>query len=337
MKKNYDENSWTKGEQFENFVQNIIFPESHYELLHKTNDYKQNTERYVQSSLKPDFQFKSKVTGKKLYVEAKFRSKTFQSKYDVLSQQQFKSFPELNSDDSPIFIAFGYGGKANNPDFISLIPFEEAKERSLSPEKVHAFNITKELFPISEIKQKFKEDKKAEYQEKFEGKIKIPSFKETKKPKNTDPKILIAACIGVVAILLSFYAFSFSTEPLAAEDQLKEIVKDYCQSMNSNQIEKLPKFLSPNVISWYGATDPSLNEILKIAKNHRGKYPFSSSEIDWDSFKVVEQEDGDYYVSYKMIYKSKKKITDDYNVFNLKLVTYWDENYKLKSIREIRL
>lgn len=337
MEKNYNENSWTKGEQFENFVQNTIFPNSQYELLHRTNDYSQNSARYVQSSLKPDFQFKCRITGKIFYVEAKFRSKTFQEKYDILSQQQFQSFPDINSGDSPIFIAFGYGGKAEDPDFVSLIPFKGATERSISPEKVHEFNIAKEPFPISKIKQKQKQDEELEYQDKFEEERKVPPSKKTKKLKKTDPKILIAACIGVIAIILSFYAFSFSEEPVTSEDQIKELVADYYQSMNSNQVEKLPEFLSPNVQSWYGATDVTLNEIMKNARDHRGMYPFSSSDIDWDTFKFVTQENGDYYVSYKMIYKSKKKITDDYDVYNLSLITHWDENYKLKSIREIRL
>lgn len=337
MIENYNQSSWTKGEQFENFVQKTLFPESHYELLHKTNDYRQNSARYVQSSLKPDFQFKCRITGKIFYVEAKFRSKTFQGKYDILSPQQFQSFPDINSGDSPIFIAFGYGGKAENPDFVSLIPFEEGTVRSISPEKVYEFNIAKEYFPSSKLKQEQKQEKESEYQDKFEEERKVPPSKETKNLKNTDPKILIAACIGVIAIILSFYAFSFSEEPVTSEDQIKELVAEYYQAMNSNQVEKLPEFLSPNVQSWYGATDVTLNEIMKNARNHRGIYPFSSSEIDWNSFKIVNQENGDYYVSYKMIYKSKKKITDDYNVYNLNLITHWDENFKLKSIREIRL
>ena len=56
-----------------------------------------------------------------------------------------------------------------------------------------------------------------------------------------------------------------------------------------------------------------------------------------NSFKIVKQEDGSYYVSYNMVYKSKEKITDNYSIYNLKLITSWDSNFKLSSIREIRL
>ena len=77
-------------------------------------------------------------------------------------------------------------------------------------------------------------------------------------------------------------------------------------------------------------------KFLKYAKDHRGTYPYSTSDIDWDSFKVIQQEDGNYLASYNMIYKSKKNIHDDYTVFNLHMITTWDKNFKLKSIREIR-
>jgi ketosteroid isomerase-like protein len=137
---------------------------------------------------------------------------------------------------------------------------------------------------------------------------------------------------------MTIYSFSYSGEtPVTTpKDQLKEIVADYYQSMNSNQIEKLPQFLSPQVTSWYGEQNPSREWIYRNAKAHRGKYPYSSSDIDWDSFTVIPAETGGYTVTYEMIYRSKEKITDDYTVYDLKLLTQWDDNFKLRGITEIR-
>lgn len=336
MENNYNSTSHKKGKAFENFVESILFPSTHYEFLHKTQDIGQNSERFVRSSLMPDFQFKCRTTGKVFYVEAKFRSKTFKDKYDVLSEQQYNSFPNLNNLSSPIYIAFGYGGTAESPDYLSLIPLEVVESKALSPEKIAEFDIKREIYPHtnfdskSHIKEKAILDLPNEIldNERSESKLSI---------KNYDPKILIAACVGVFAILFTFYAFNFSEDKLSTEDQLKEIIANYYQSMNSNQIEKLPEFLSADVTSWYGDKEVTINEIMKNAKTHRGKFPFSSSDIDWDSFKLVKQSDGDYYVSYEMIYKSKQNISDNYNVFDLKLITEWDKDLKLKSITEIRL
>lgn len=82
---------------------------SKYEILKKTHNYSQNSERYVNSSLEPDFQFRSKITGKIFHVEAKFRTKSYNNTYDILSENQFKSFPGINSV-YPIYIALGFGG-----------------------------------------------------------------------------------------------------------------------------------------------------------------------------------------------------------------------------------
>ena len=76
------EDSFLKGKQFEDFVQNVLFPKSLYELLYRTPPYQQNSQRFVTSTVQPDFQLKSLVDGKVFYVEAKYRSKTYQDKYD---------------------------------------------------------------------------------------------------------------------------------------------------------------------------------------------------------------------------------------------------------------
>lgn len=335
MENNYNPTSYSKGEAFENFVEKILFPSNHYEILHKTQDIRQNSKRYVRSSLKPDFQFKCKTTGKIFYVEAKFRSKTFNDQYDVLSEQQYQSFPNLNQPQSPIYIAFGYGGNSESPDYISLIPLEAVNSRALSPEEIAKYDIIKEIYPYTSFDSKTQLEEKVSVNPPSE----IPKNEMSGQKiniKNYDPKILIAAFIGVFAILFTFYAFNFSQDKITTEEQLKEIIANYYQSMNSNQVEKLPEFLSSDVKSWYGDTEVNLNEIMKNARAHRGKYPFSKSDINWDSFKLVRKSDGNYFVSYEMIYKSKQEITDNYNVFDLKLLTEWDKNLKLRSITEIR-
>lgn len=106
--------------------------------------------------------------------------------------------------------------------------------------------------------------------------------------------------------------------------------------MNSNQVERLPEFLSNNVVSWYGNTKVNQDLIMKDALNHRGQYPFTKSEIDWNSYKFVQQEDGTYFASFDMVYSAKKKITDEYKVIELKIISIWDDELKLKSITEMR-
>lgn len=330
MQTNYNQESFKKGEEFEKYVEEVIFPEAHYELLHKTSDSKQNIRRYSRKSMEPDFQFKCRVSGKEFYIEAKWRAKPYKDKYEVLSASQFESFPKLHSKSTPVFIVFGYGGNAFNPDYISLIPLKDITAPKISPAKVHSYNIDKTYFPNSKFTNN--DFKSEENEDNF-----APLNSKIQKTHRPNSKIFGLAAVGIIAIFISIYSFALSEpENATPEEKLQDLVENYYQSMNSNQIEKLPEFLSSNVESWYGTKDMSLNQIIKDAKNHRGTYPYSSTDIDWDSFKVMKQSDGTYMASYDMIYKRKKDIDDDYKIFNLHMITTWDKNLKMKSIREIR-
>lgn len=354
MNENYNEDSWTKGQKFENFIEKKIFPKSHYDIEKKTHNYSQNSERFVTSSLEPDFQFRSKLTGKSFRVEAKFRTNPYKNCYDILSEKQFQSFPELNSVDCPIYIAFGYGGDAANPDYLSLIPFNAISSRTLSPEEVFSYKIEKELYPPHQFEEKETEKGRPEGHseedhlgKKSEANFRKEAQEESVEQLSSEPKqglkkysskVLGLAAVALMAIILSIYSFAFPAEtPVKSpEEQLKEIVADYYQTVNSNEVEKLPEFLSPRVDQWYGAKNLSHSEILKIARDRHGKYPYSTSEIDWTSFTVMPQSTGEYLVTYNMTYGFKKKITDDYQIYDLKLYTKWDKSFKLKSIREIK-
>ena len=332
MQENYKQESYKKGAQFENYVEEILFPEAHYELIYKTSDSKQNINRYPTKSREPDFQFKCRISGKEFYVEAKWRAKPYNDEYEVLSPNQYKSFPSLHTEAKPIFIAFGYGGQPSNPDCVSLIPLKKIKTATISPTKVYSYDIPKAHYPNSNF---LKKDHQSE--EKSVNKEANTYGRENNQPR-PNYKTLGLAAIGLLAILIGIYSFAFSNSPneLQPKEKLHEIIADYYQSMNSNQIEKLPEFLSSHVDSWYGTKNMSTNQIIKDAQSHRETFPFSSSDIDWNSFKVMEQENGDYIASYDMIYKRRKDIHEEYKVFNLHLISTWNRDFKMKSIREIR-
>ena len=237
MQTNFNEESLKKGEQFENYVEEVIFPEAHYELLHKTSDGKQNTRRYVSKSLEPDFQFKCRLTGKEFYVEAKWRAKPYRNQFDVLSDNQWKTFPALNSEVKPIFIVFGYGGIASNPDYVHLIPLTDLNSSKIPTTEIGRYRIPKTFYPNSN----FEDQHEPEINKKENDHIEIE-----KNHHSPNYKVLGLAAVGLVAILLSIYSFAFSGSETTAtpEDRLHQIIDNYYQDMNGNQVEKLPEYLS---------------------------------------------------------------------------------------------
>lgn len=343
MQQDYTPESFRKGQQFEQFVEQNIFTEARYELITRTNTYEQNAVRYAEDTLKPDFKFRCKETGQEFWVEAKYRSELYDDQLEALSYPQRDRFYVLEKEEGlPVFVIIGYWGSASKPYALSLIPLRNYEFISIYRSFLRRYDLP--LKPVSNLRMGFKRERIKEKETSSRSKQNRENSNEEKIPetrkviKKYNPKILGLAAVGLVAIILSIYSFGFSAEaPVRTpEDQLKEVVADYYQSMNSNQIEKLPGFLSPQISNWYGEQNPTREWIYRNAKAHRGKYPYSSSDIDWDSFRVIPAEAGGYTVTYEMNYRSKEKITDDYKVYDLKLLTQWDENFKLKGITEIK-
>jgi len=127
--------AFKKGEKFEIYVMDNLFPEKYFKLLHKTHDFKTNSKRYVESSLKPDFLFEDKKTGKIFYVECKYRSNLYQDKFHwAKDDKQFQRYKDFESNENiPIYIAMGLGGTADNPERIFLMPLKEIKYPALFP------------------------------------------------------------------------------------------------------------------------------------------------------------------------------------------------------------
>lgn len=341
MKQNYPPESFKKGEQFEQFVEKSIFTDDHYELITRTNSFEQNANRFAEDTLKPDFKFRCKVTGQEFWVEAKYRSELPNDQIEALSFSQRDRFYLLEKEEGiPVFVIIGYWGSASKPYALSLIPLKDYEYINIYRSFLRRYDL-----PIQSISNKRmgftkQEEKETERRSKQDQ----AHSQEEKKPETKDglkkynSQLLGFAAVGIVAIIMTIYSFVLPAEtPVSTpEDELKEIITDYYQAMNSNQIEKLPEFLSPQVTSWYGEQNPSREWIYRNARIHRGNYPYSSSDIDWESFTVIPEEAGGYHVTYEMIYRSKEKITDDYTVYDLKMITKWDENFKLRGITEVR-
>jgi hypothetical protein len=140
---NFKEDAFEKGRLFENYVERVLFPKRTYLLLDRTHSFKQNAYRYVESSKKPDFKFRSKTTSQEFYVEVKFRAKyDSNDQVTIMKPTQFTRFTELNKE-LPILVVIGVGGKPDNPDLISLIPFQELQYLNIYKSVINNHKIDK--------------------------------------------------------------------------------------------------------------------------------------------------------------------------------------------------
>ena len=132
------------GKRFEDYVQNL-FSSQYFKLVEKTHSFKTNDERYVESSLNPDFIFEYIPTKEKFGVECKFRSTLNQKgqlEWSYPEQlQRYKKFQ--NERKIPVYIVIGYYKVTKKWDkwnreyyddvqkFMYNIPLDEAKYPAL--------------------------------------------------------------------------------------------------------------------------------------------------------------------------------------------------------------
>lgn len=343
MNQNYNQDSFNKGQAFEDYVEQVLFPASHYELLHKTNTYDQNSQRYVGDSRKPDFRFKCILTGFEFHVEAKYRSNPFNGYYDILSPAQVLAFPEIHQKEIPIYIALGYGGDASDPSYISLVHYGDAKTEKITIAEAVDLQIPKQevnsnllIKPLPENEPKVTETtssstKKAQQQEEV-ATVKHQSHTEPKKKKYRS--YLLAALLIIAVIAAVFYIPTHTEE--AYKNEMKTRITKYYALSDANNLKELDAFISPQMSNWYGIESPTTEEVIENIKEYRDKFPFSKSTVDWKTFDVTKREEGGYYVMYLLEYKVKSKLKAPYRAYDLKLLTTWDSEMRLMSITEVK-
>lgn len=142
--------SFVKGEDFENYVRQFIFPTELYQLEHHSHDYNTNKGDYVQTSLNPDFMFTSKRDKKKFYVEAKYRSDFQESGIEWCKAYQLKRYQKAN-EDIPVFIALGVQGKPSRPKYLFVFPVEKVKYTKLFDSVLKKYEVETDV-PIQQKK-----------------------------------------------------------------------------------------------------------------------------------------------------------------------------------------
>ncbi|MCB0747641.1 MAG: hypothetical protein KDC90_09270 [Ignavibacteriae bacterium] len=150
----YDEvtkpKSFVKGENFENYVRQFIFPTELYQLEHHSHDYNSNKGDYVQTSLNPDFLFSSKKNKKKFYVEAKYRSEFQEKGIERSKTYQLKRYQETNKE-LPVFIALGVQGKPSRPKYLFIFPLKKVKYTKLFDSVLEKYEVETDT-PIEQTK-----------------------------------------------------------------------------------------------------------------------------------------------------------------------------------------
>jgi hypothetical protein len=334
------EDSFQKGEKFEQYVSKVIFPESEYQCLHQTPDHSQNSVRPIESAKKPDFQFKCRKTGKIFYVEAKYRSHfNDEEKIRVIEFDQFNRFLSINSDECPVFLIIGYEGRPDNPQEISLIPIRELKYQELYWSVLNNYKIDKSS-PISPetLARFFKPNEIRESQTP-------PSSLKQMKGLNTKT-LLIGVVVLIVFVTISLFFFIPKTNhespgTLKAEEnvisELKTNIKKYYESIDNNNVEVLDYFLAKKLDRWYGQRNVPIESVKKESARYYSKYPIHKTDVLWNTFQHSLLPNGDHNISYELQYEIQGEGIRNVKKFHLKIYSIWSKDLKIKSLYESKM
>ena len=343
MHHNYNHDSFEKGKDFEEYVEKRLFPEEDYKLLHRTNSYDQNSQRYVGDSRLPDFRFKHILTGKEFHIEAKYRTKPFNDEYPILSNTQVETFKNVHTSEIPVYIVLGYGGRASHPAYLSLIPYAVYQEPSIPVAVAYQHKINRGSVKIDLLHTASKPAPNTAQNNTPVESVKNTESQETSTSKNAaKPRLRkksvfqlgIAAAALIIIVISAIWGFSsLSPEP---ESILEQRIATYYQLSDANNLKELVDYFSPELDYWYGIKNPTPQEVIDNIKAYRKQYPYSETTVDWDRFSITPQSNGEFYATYPLEYKVRSKETGSWRTYDLKLITVWDNAYRLVSIQEVK-
>jgi len=114
-----DEDQYAKGREFEYFVERM-FPHSDFEIL---------LDPFDKGGKIPDFYIRDKKTGQKFWVEAKWRSRSYDRKYTIGKQDRltvYRVFQEIVRPET-VFMVLGFGGRPSDPSEVFCLPVDEVR------------------------------------------------------------------------------------------------------------------------------------------------------------------------------------------------------------------
>lgn len=124
--------SFYKGENFERFVEDVLFPQEQYILVRRTDTFERNVKRFSESTNDPDFVFRCAHTKQEFAVEAKYRTSLKNGQLSWAKMYQMDRYKHIDQTKMPVFIVVGLQGQSTKPDKIYLFPVRRIKYINLN-------------------------------------------------------------------------------------------------------------------------------------------------------------------------------------------------------------
>ena len=148
------------GNDFEDYVITMFNPEK-FEPIHRTPTNDDTNGRFVHSMVYPDLRFREIATGRKFWVEVKFRAHTEdRGAIAWCNDNQLRNYKKtMYESRNPVFIMIGVGGTVRYPTSIYLLNMDRIHFTTLFYRTYHGNRVYSRqidsldsMFEISELK-----------------------------------------------------------------------------------------------------------------------------------------------------------------------------------------
>jgi len=127
------------GDEFEKYVRSYLFPENEYALLQTPKNESQQDD-YFAAYGEPDFKFKSLISNKVFFVEAKFRAGFYEGAVEWCNIYQLKRYKEIDMR-TPVYITIGMGENPARPDQVFFFPVRKISYTKLYRSFLRTFEL----------------------------------------------------------------------------------------------------------------------------------------------------------------------------------------------------
>lgn len=328
------ESSFKYGEAFESFVEDVIFPATDFVLLHKTHSYRQNSSRYVWSSLKPDFTFKSIASGKVFHVEAKYRFRYDDDRVDLITPKQFQRYKRINTANTPVYLIVGTGGTPHHPNEVSLVPLNNLRNHEVTGSVLKNFIIPPTTWQENRTPVTLTA---ADYVSSYLGNIASGLTINRKKTRKQNLLPWILGSLVISVFLAFFITTSFGADDSLGKATIRERIESYYDEWEAANTDALDLYLNDHIDRWYDHQNVNRDFVKEFVKKYNQKYPIRRIEILWPTYKEEVLPNGAVAASFKMNYKVKSKPSDKFSQYKLAINSLWTSDQKIRSIHEVNL
>jgi hypothetical protein len=330
--------STEKGQAFEDYVKNVIFPKDKYDLIHQTHSFDLNKQRFIEESKNPDFIFRCRESKQEFHIEAKWRSGFDSSKkMKILEHHQLQHYKKIESLEKPVFLIIGFEGSPSNPRNLSLIPLKKIKFTDVYWSFLNSFSINKSELKNSKLNDLVKENS-IEYLIPEQKKLNYSEFDQPSSFRSKKIALIITLLLLIFGTFFILRNYKNENPNLGSDEiKIKKTIENYYKDLSTGNAEILNYYLNPVLDKWYSSYNVSASEVIKSNINYFKKYPKRVINIDWNSFQFTKLPNDDYNVTYLMDYQVTTRFSKKIRSYHLKIFAIWSKDLKLKSLYEEKM